>query len=189
MVRKRKKSSRRRSRRMSEGASFMSSPGRKSRRRKGGRRRKRGFLSEGFSTSAMQNSGKAVLSGLVGGGIANILNRFEVPAWGRAVMNLGASFVAGTVLGMPNVGAGMAGAYGLLLSEQLTQGTLKENFDYADQNVLSDHPQFADAEGNPMFLAEDGNLYYLEEGEPQINPAYELSQGGIYANYINPSQY
>lgn len=187
MARRKRKSSRRRSRRkgMSEGTSFMSA-GRKSRRRKGGRKRRRG-LSESFSTSNMHKTGKAVFSGLMGGGIANLINMFEMNGLVRAGVNLGASFIAGTVLDAPNLAAGMSGAYGMLVAQQIKEGGLKENHPYADENILSEYPQFADAAGNPMFLADDGNLYYLDEN---VNPAYELSQNNnLYPAYVNQSNY
>lgn len=186
MARRRRKSGRRRSRRkgMSEGQSFMSAGGRRSRKR--GRRRKRGFLSETFSTQSVKNTGKSIFGGATGGVLANIINRFEMGGLMRAGVNLGASFVAGAAFDMPNVAAGISGAYAMLLTQQIADGTLKEEYDYADPNVLSEYPQYMDEDGNGMYLADDGNLYYLEEGS---EGAYALADGGIYANYINPANY
>jgi hypothetical protein len=106
-----------------------------------------------------------------------------MPGIVRAAVNIGASVVAGA-MDFPNMGAGIAGAYAMLATQQLQDGTLKEEYDYADPNVLSEYPQFADAQGNEMYLADDGNLYYLDEPAPQM-----YLNEGVYANYINPSSY
>ena len=183
--RRRKKSSRKRSRRkgMSEGTSFMSA-GRK--RRKGRKRRRSGFLSESFSGSRWTQAGKATGGGAVGGVAAHFINRFEMNGLTRFVANVASSLLAATVFDAPSVGAGIAGAYSMLATQQLQDGTLKEDADYADPNVLAEYPQFADANGNAMFLAEDGNLYYLDE-PGQTDPLY-LSEN-IYPNYFNAAQY
>lgn len=194
MARRRKKTShRKRSRRkgMSEGKSFMSAPGRRSRRRKSGRRRRSG-MSEAFTGNNLHKSAKETVAGLMGGAIAVLINKFPMPPLLRGAVNIGASFVTSSLMDAPNMGAGIAGAYGMLLTQQLTGGGLQENYPYANPDVLqNNYPQFADAGGNPMYLANDGNLYYLDEN---VDPQAELREpmylaDNIYPNYTNPADY
>ena len=67
------------------------SRGRKKVRR---RKRRRKGLGEA-SPGGRERAGKATMSGLVGGAISNMLNRFEMTGITRAAVNLGASFITG----------------------------------------------------------------------------------------------
>lgn len=195
---------RRRKRRMGENLPALSARRRRGgavARRKGGAvRRKRRGLSELFTPQTAMESGRTTISGLFGGGISGVLNdvipdntRF---GW-RLGYNLLGSFLMTSVLRAPKMGAGMAGAAGLLLYQKMREGNLQENYDYANPNVLSEYPLFADANGNAMMLADDGEMYYLDE-DGYVDPAMELSQGfmnddrsgaAIYPAYVNPSDY
>jgi hypothetical protein len=149
-----------------------------SRRGKGGKvrkqkRKKRGFLSE----AGITDYGKTAGSGLIGGGITGIVNDMIPDDWNffyRTVINGVVSYGAHRA-GFKNVSAGIAGAYGLLGYMKLRSGNLQEDHPYADEEVLSEYPMFCDDNGNPMALAEDGNMYYLDEnGDMIVDPMDEL---------------
>ena len=151
-------------------------------------------LSRGRKKVRRRKRRRKGLSGLVGGAISNMLNRFEMTGITRAAVNLGASFITGVYLDAPNVGAGMAGGYGLLLSQELAanKGTISEdsgNAEYADQDILERYPMFADASGTPMYLEEDGNLYYLEEGGENEDMNLEEGEDNLYPTYVNAANY
>lgn len=192
---------RRRKRRMSENLPALSARRGVSRRRssagavakrRGGKRRGRG-LSELFTPATAMDAGRTTLSGMMGGGIAGLLNDVIPIATGfgwRLGYNLIGSFLLSGMLKAPKMGAGLAGATGLLLYQKLRQGNLQEDGGWADEEVLSEYPMFADEAGNPMMLAEDGQMYYLDEDDT-VNPYEEaLSQNfmndngeGIYPAY------
>jgi hypothetical protein len=135
-------------------------------------------------------SARGSFSGLVGGGISYGLNRV-VPGESPLVhglVQLGASFLAGAVMKAPNLGAGIAGAYGYQLAERLAGKAMGEDMDsadYADEDSLSQYPDALDENGTPMFLAEDGNFYYLEEFEL----AESFQDADMYPRYVNSSNY
>jgi hypothetical protein len=131
-------------------------------------------------------SGKTVLSGMVGGAGSRLISKLipEENTLTQGLVQLGASFIVSSVLKMPNVGAGMAGAYGAKLMDKLT-GTMSEEGEYTEANGLDRYPDALDENGTPMFLAEDGNFYYLEE--------FELSESfqdeTMYPRYVNASSF
>lgn len=168
------------------------------------RKRRKSGLSEMFSPNTAMQAAKGTLSGVVGGGIAGLINDVmpDTTKFGwRLGGGLVASFLLTGLLNAPKMGAGVAGATGLLLYLKLREGNLQEGYDYANPNVLSEYPSFMDEAGNPMYLSDDGNLYYLEEGETVNaydealsagNPLYlsdDEDQLGIYPNYVNASNY
>jgi len=166
----------RKKRKMSENFP-LSRKGRKGKSKKRRRSRGRG-LSElfGGGTSAMM-AGRHTLSGTAGGFLAGLLNDVlpdKTNFFWRSVANLVPAYLVSGTLKMPNTGAGMAGAFGVIAYQKLRSGNLQEEYDYANPDVLSEYPMFADAQGNPMALAEDGNLYYLDEGGNLIDPNDEL---------------
>jgi len=159
---------------------------------KGGRRRRssrKGILSEMFTPATAMASGKAVLSGVVGGMASRVVGKI-IPGENKltsALVNLGASFLASSVLKMPNLGAGIAGAYGAQIFDQLAGGMSEDNeeTDYASVNGLDKYPDALDENGNPLFLSEDGNFYYLEEMEL----AESFQDTNMYPRYINSANF
>jgi len=134
------------------------------------RRRRRtaskGFLSEMFNPMQAQATAKVLISGAVGGVGAGLLQKLypatTTPQM-KAIYTIGAGFVAGVALKMPNMAAGMAGVgvYNLLQN----QGFLAEdgeNYEYAN-----------DMESLPMVLNEDEAAYLSQ------NDLY-LSENAMY---------
>lgn len=134
------------------------------------RRRRRttskGMLSELFNPMQAQATAKVLISGAVGGVGAGLLQKLypatTTPQM-KAVYTIGAGFIAGVALKMPNMAAGMAGVgvYNLLQN----QGFLAEdgeNYEYANE-----------MESLPMVLNED-EAAYLSQGEMY------LSENGMY---------
>jgi len=172
---KRKRTHRKHSRPMSELSKRRKSP---VRRRKHSRRK--GMLSELMNPATATQSAKAVFSGAVGGFAAGYLDEptQTMQPIVRGAVFLGASFLASSILKMPNVGSGIAGAYGLLLNRKM-QGLADdfEQTDYAEE-TLNASPEFLDENGKEMFLADDGEFYYLEEFET------DEDENQMSANYL-----
>lgn len=139
-----------------------------------------------FSPATAMSSGKAILSGMVGGAGSRMISKLipEENTLTQGLVQLGASFMVASVLKMPNVGAGMAGAYGAKLVDKLT-GTMSENADYSEADGLDQYPDALDENGTPMFLSEDGNFYYLEEMEL----AESFQDKNMYPRYVNSSDF
>ena len=121
----------------------------------------KGFLSEMFNPMQAQATAKVLISGAVGGVGAGLLQKLypttTTPQM-KAIYTIGAGFVAGVALKMPNMAAGMAGVgvYNLLT----TQGFLAEdgeNYDYANG-----------MESLPMVLNED-EAAYLSQGDMYLS--------------------
>lgn len=133
-----------------------------------------------------------MLSGGFGGGVAYVADLLvgkDKPGL-RAVTQLGLAVLIGGGFGMPQTGAGVAGAYAYNLIDNLKSGLSEmEDTKYADEDALDQYPDALDEEGNPMFLAEDGNFYYLEEFELSEDGEYYLAedmQARLYPGYVNP---
>lgn len=147
------------------------------------RRRRRtatkGFLSEMFNPMQAQATAKVLISGAVGGVGAGLLQKLypatTTPQM-KAIYTIGAGFVAGVALKMPNMAAGMAGVgvYNLLQN----QGFLAEdgeNYDYASS-----------MESLPMVLNED-EAAYLSQGEMYLSEnAMYLSEDDSDFDYQVP---
>lgn len=147
--------------------------------------RSKGFLSEMFNPMQAQATAKVLISGAVGGVGAGLLQKLypstTTPQM-KAVYTIGAGFVAGVALKMPNLAAGMAGVgvYNLLQS----QGMLAEDSDYSYANEMESLPMVLNedaaaylAENNGMYLSEDG--LYLSEDDFDYQVPYAPEFGGI----------
>ena len=137
-------------------------------------RRKKGMLSELFNANMAQAGGKVVLSGAIGGVGAALLTKLlpdTMETKTKSFYQLGAGFVAATILKMPNVGAGMAGVGMFNLASQ--SGFLAENGDYADD--LEALPMVL-SENDAMYLSEAGNMYLAEDN------LYLSEDNGLYPN-------
>ena len=189
---KKKKSTRRRRRGLSGGA-LMARPHRRRRSRKRG-------LSEAFSPATATASAKNMLMGAVGGtGYALIKPAVESATDNKIVKHgilLGASFLTSAVLKMDGISAGIAGAWAADTSKEVLGLADMNDTDFADDDVL-DEPEYLDEMGNPMYLAEDGQFYYMDEmneddmmDEDDLSaaPVY-LADGGFYPEYVNTSNY
>lgn len=169
--------------------STMSEPGRKTRRRRSGGRRRRG-LSEIFSPAGFRDGAMNTLWGTGGGMAANLIDRLgagEASPLLRGGIQVGAAVLVSAVFKQDKLAAGMAGGYGYtLLDELLGERALSEDWDdtdYADDDAMSEYPDALDEEGNPMFLAEDGNLYYLEEFDLAEDGTMYLAENGMARMY------
>ena len=190
-TRKRKRKSsgtRRRKRTMSENFPLSK---RGSRRR---RRSKKTGLSEIFTPAGFKEGGKTAISGALGGGVSFLVDML-VPKSNqglRAIAQLGTAIVLAGGFQMPNMGAGVMGAYANNMANGLYTKTLNEmeEEEFADEDALDEYPDALDEDGNPMYLADNGNFYYLEEFELAEDGNYYLSedmQANLYPGYINPS--
>ena len=156
----RKKRAHRRRKTMSEGGL--------SRRRRSTRRRRSG---RGLSAavSSITGSGKlgqgiqTTLSGFVGGYASGFINDMIQPASKTSEFFINAGMaVAAVYAGMPNVAAGVSGAYAERLRARAH--SMSEEYEWANQDTLEEMPVFLDEAGNEMVLADDGNFYYMDEG-------------------------
>ena len=197
--RKRKAAPRKRSRHLSEGLSRR--VGRKVRSR---RRAKKGLLSELFSASTATSTAKNMAAAAGGGyayGIVSPLvsSNIENPLAQNAV-KLGLSFVTSAVLKMPNLSAGMAGAWGYELANKMTGLSEMNEADFVDEDSLEEYPEFMDEAGNPVYLADDGSYVYLNEMNEMneddmmdeaptylAEPVYLADS--MYPDYVNVSNY
>ncbi|HLF52331.1 hypothetical protein [Flavobacterium sp.] len=198
-----KKKRRTRKRSMSEsGLSRRVSGTRTTARRRRTRSRSKGMLSEMFSPATAQQTGKAMLSGAIAGyGVASIEPMLQgLPKWAKHATLLGGSFLTGTVLKMPNMSVGIASAWGYSFAKDMQ--AMGEDGDWADEDAMDEEPEYLDEAGNPMFLAADGNFYYLDEDdemseddefmdeddEDEMSEEF-LADDSIYPAYVNTSRY
>ena len=162
-MKKTKKHTRKR-RRMSEGTPLSA--------RKRSRRKKRG-LSEGLSAIVGTHGAQAVgagLSGFIGGYasgfVTNIVTGGTANRTTEGLINIGGA-LALAYFGMPNVGAGVIGAYAERV--RVRMAGISEGYDYANETALNentDMPVFMDEAGNPVLISEGGEMFYLEETTP-----------------------
>lgn len=161
-------------------------------------RKKKGFLGEFFSPAGIKEAGKSSVSGFFGGGLGKVVDAI-IPADTNEFVKLlihGTGVVAlGAGLGMPKMAAGWAGGYGWATAEKLEKRLLAEMDDtnYAEDDVLEDCPDGMDENGNAMYLAEDGNFYYLEDFEladdGNMYLAASFQSNDMYPQYVNSSQF
>lgn len=159
-------------------------------------RRKRG-LSEAFSPATATASAKGMVGGAIGGFgyglIKPMIDSSTDSKLAQTGIALGLSFVASAVLKMDNISSGIAGAWGFDMSKQISGLQEMQDNEFADSDSLNDEPEYLDEMGEPMFLANDGNFYYLDEmqdeddmdlGEPMF-----LADSNFYPEYVNTSRY
>jgi hypothetical protein len=172
MARKRKriKSTRRRSRRPS-----LSSPRRTTRRR-----RKTGLFDS--AKTGIMSSLKHNGAGAVGGALFAATRFVKMPLWMRLALGAGGS-VGVSMVGMPFVGAGLAGATAYHAAQTLLPATLLnddgedlEDAEYVDYDTLQDSG-YKDENGNSILQDDNGIMYALnDDGELQaVGDAYELN--------------
>jgi len=191
----RKRKSRKRKSSLRSGGALMS----KGRRRT--TRRKKSGLSEAFSPAQATASAKTMLGGAMGGfGYGIIKPSIDSATDNKLVQNgivLGLSFVASAVLKMDSVSSGIAGAWGHEMSKKFTGLSEMNDYDYADDDSLDEDDEFMDEDGNPMYLADDGQFYYLDEMNDnddidtmdEMNDAPVYLADSIYPDYVNTSHY
>ncbi len=184
-ARRRRSTKRRRS--MSE-----SSPARKTKRRSGKRRSRKKGLSEIISHEGLKKAGKAGLKGLMGGGIVYGID--TLVGKDNHTMRIGANLLGALILGagfdQPEIASGMLGALTYDLANEAHPVSEMNDHDYADEDTLEENPDALDEAGNPMYLAEDGNFYYLNDFELAEDGNYYLSetmQANLYPGYVNPN--
>lgn len=167
-----KRTTKRRKRSLSQGL-----PLSKRGKRRTTRRRKTG-LSEMFNPATATATGKTVLSGLIGGGAYHILNKLikSDNTMIKGGTMLAASFIAGAVLKMPNVAAGISGAFGSQLADKIFAGGLSEMEEYDYATELEQLPEVLSESGEPMYLTE-------------IQPLSEFEQANLYPQYVNTSMF
>jgi hypothetical protein len=187
---KRKAHTKKRRRTHRKGMSDGLSAKRKSRRRSSG-----GGKMLGMSKTGMVAAGKDIIGGAMGGYAGGKI--YHMTATYTPIQKLLAFGVAGmaaNMFGLPNVGAGIAGAYGFALAAGMPgmqEGEMEET-DYTDKAALEEMADAMDEDGNPMFLADDGELHYLHELEPVDEDdmsasellAAELLAAGDYPGYV-----
>lgn len=166
------------------------------------RRRKKSMLSEMVSHQGIKRAAKSSGGGLIGGVAFGVVDSLlgeganELVRFGSAAA---IAFVSGAALDTPNIAAGAAGAYGYSVQQRLTKAVLgeMENEDYADEDSLEEYPDAMDENGTPMYLADDGNFYYLEEfdlseDQPAGNRfalAESFQANDMYPQYVNSASY
>lgn len=166
------------------------------------RRRKRSGLSEMFNASSATAAAKNTISGGIGGYGYGLLSKVtaEMNPLTRGLIAFGASFVVGSVIKMPSIAAGISGAYGY----ELAQGGLNEMEETNYINGLDEMSEYMDESGEPLFLAADGKLYYLDEMEEmeesgELQEMEEMAEmeemeepqylAAMYPSYANVSDY
>ena len=170
-MKKTKKHSRRR-RRMSEATPLSA---------KRRTRRKKRSLSEGLSAIVGTHGANAVsvslggfLGGYASGFVTNIVTGGTANKTTEGLINVGGA-LALAYFGMPNVGAGVLGAYAERL--RVSMQTMSEGYDYANERAFEENtnmPVFMDEEGNAVMVSEEGEMYYLEETTPLSATAPEF---------------
>jgi len=197
-TKKRKTTHKRRKRTLSEGLSRKVS-------RRTHSRRKKGVLSELFSPATATATAKTMVGAGIGGyayGIVEptINDNISNPL-GRTAVALGLSFVASSVLKMPNVSSGIAGALGYSMARKSLGLSEMNDYDYASKESLNEIPEYLDEAGNPVYLAEDGTYKYMDEmneeememmdemGEPVYLAEPIYLADSIYPDYVNTSHY
>ncbi len=150
-----------------------SSPTAKKKTRRRTPAKPKGMLSELWNPKMAEAGGRALFSGAVGGASVGLVDKFMVNQTPivRNVTKIALSFVAATVLKMPNVGAGMAGA--TINNAMQESGMLADNGMY-----LQDHNYATPIEQLPMVLNEDGTEMYLQEGDEEMY--LEEDEDGTY---------
>jgi len=111
------------------------------------RTRKRG-LSDVFSPAIVRGGAGTVIAGALGGYLTAPAEKFMPKDWNdsqRGLAKIVGGFLTATVLGMPNIGAGMAGAGAAELAK--SRDPLSEIFDmdgdvYADPEILQSYPTY-----------------------------------------------
>ena len=126
--------------------------------------RKKGMLSELFNPAMAKGGATAVLSGAVGGAGYGLLTKVlpELTTAKKIVFAAVGSFVTATILGKPNLAAGIMG--GAVFHTMQTQGMLAEKnmqaYKYA--NSVKALPMVLDENGNELYLSQDDNMYLSE---------------------------
>lgn len=188
-----------RPRRKSLGAGALMARG----KRRKSRRSRKGGLSEAFSPAQATASAKTMLGGAMGGfGYGIIKPSIDSATDNKLVQNgivLGLSFVASAVLKMDSVSSGIAGAWGHEMSKKFTGLAEMNDYNYADEDSLNeDDCDYMDEDGNPIYLADDGEFYYLDEmneddgdidSMDEMNDAPIYLADSIYPDYVNTSNY
>lgn len=141
-------------------------------------RSKKTGLSEMFNPATATATGKTILSGLVGGAGFYILNKLIKPdnTMLKGGVMLGSAFIVGGVLKMPNVAAGLSGAFGSQLADKIFSGGLSEMEEYDYATELEQLPEVLSENGEPMYLTE-------------AFPLSEFEQAPLYPNYVNTSMF
>lgn len=183
---------------MSQGVSKRVKRGR-SKRRSASRSSKMG-LSEAFNPASATHTGKSMLkSAVVGYGMRSVeplLDTMSKPLQHGVI--LGASFIAGTVLKMDSISNSIATIWGYKLANDM-QG-MNDDGDWANEDSMDEDAEYMDEAGNPMYLADDGQFYYLDEGDDDDDDSmdedemmgevqYLASNGIPYPGYANVSDY
>lgn len=136
------------------------------------RRKSKGFLSDfSLSNPAMTGAVKSSFSGALGGITAGLIQRMtanQSPGMQIAALGIG-SVVASWGLKAPNFGAGMAGAAGILIANEV--GLLAEPVDREMRKINWAN----NIQRLPMFLNENGEM--LAE-ENNYTPGYSTPMGG-----------
>ena len=145
------------------------------------RRKKKGnALSELMSKQTATASAKTALLGGAGGfaygKISPMLANYSPLV--KGAMAFGISWLVGGLLKQPDIASGIAGGYGF----ELSQGGAMSEFQEIDYyQGLNNAPEYMDESGEPMYLAGDGQLHYLEEMEEME----EMEEGSQYlADYF-----
>lgn len=187
MAKKRRSSGKRRASRRRRS---MSDPGMSSRRgrkksRRSGARRRRG-MGEVFTATGFKRGLKTTGLGALGGGISKaadlILGENELVRTGVPMVG---SVVLGAVSGERSAGeliaAGIAGGAGRAYLDRLEVQLMSDN-EYANEDALSDYPDALSEDGKPLYLCDDGNLYFSDDFQQTPEGEFILSDGATPYN-------
>ena len=153
-------------------------------------------LAEMISHEGLKKTGKAYGAGFIGGSISGGIDLL-LPEDTNPFLRFGAHALGATLVGAafdkPMISAGMGGAYAHGIVTDLGKKMMSEMEpeEYADDDSLEEYPDALDENGTPMFLADDGEFYYMEEFE--LSEQYQLSESfqsrEMYPRYVNSANY
>jgi len=161
-------------------------------------RKKRGGLSEAFSPATATATAKTMGGAALGGfGYGFVKPAIESATENKLYQNgilLGLSFLSSAVLKMDAVSAGIAGAWGYDMSRNMQGLAEMQDHEYSSTDLM-DEPEYLDEMGEPMYLAADGNFYYMDEmqemqeDDDDLSEPVYLADSNFYPEYVNTSNY
>ena len=140
--------------------------------------RKSGLFEGMLSGSNLKSSAINVALGALGGSGASVgMKLIQGVTKGNIFANILSGAVVGFVassLGAPKIGIGFSGG----ITALALQGGLKDNAEFADDDVLEEGEVYQTESGEYVKMLNDGSMQYLSADEAQY-----LMEGEVYPSY------